>query len=68
MTTMLQRFLKTIQPGQTSMKKQTNIRLPDSTTEQLDQLAEALGMTKTQVLILAIRALHEAEKRKGTFK
>jgi predicted DNA-binding protein len=50
------------------MKKQTNIRLPDSTTEQLDQLAEALGMTKTQVLILAIRALHEAEKRKGTFK
>lgn len=49
-------------------KKQTNTRLPDSTTEQLEQLAQALGMTKTQVLILAISQMVERERRKGTFK
>lgn len=48
--------------------KQLNARLPKSTLSQLDKLAEALGMTKTQVLILALRCLYDSEAKKGTFK
>mgnify|MGYP005860497503 CR=1 FL=1 len=36
------------------MRKQFNVRLPDLTQKQLDELTLATGMTTTQVVILAI--------------
>lgn len=39
------------------MTKQFNARLPQHTLVQIDALAERLGMTKTQVLILAVDRL-----------
>jgi hypothetical protein len=52
------------------MSKQFNTRLPKLTHEQIDALSQAHGLTKTQVIILAVdrfvRALEggveEAEK------
>lgn len=36
------------------MSKQFNARLPELTHEQIDSLSETHGLTKTQVVILAI--------------
>lgn len=43
--------------------KQLNVRLPSHTHKQLDRLVAKLGMTKTQVLILAIDRLDSEEER-----
>ena len=46
------------------MSKQFNTRLPELTHEQIDALSQAHGLTKTQVVILAVdrfvRALDSA--------
>jgi len=44
--------------------KAVNYRLPESTVALLNALAEKLGMTKTQVMILAIDRMAEKEKVK----
>ncbi len=44
--------------------KQENIRLPELTQQQLTQLVEELGMTKTQVVIIAIDRLYQQELSK----
>jgi predicted DNA-binding protein len=36
------------------MSKQFNTRLPELTHEQIDTLSQAHGLTKTQVIILAV--------------
>lgn len=38
-------------------KKQMNTRLPDITNRQIDEIAIQYGMTKTQVLMLAVDRL-----------
>lgn len=35
-------------------RQQFNIRLPEYTIDQIERLSEALGLTKTQLIILAI--------------
>lgn len=40
------------------MATQFNTRIPDITVEQIDNIASEYGLTKTQVLILAIDRLH----------
>jgi predicted DNA-binding protein len=54
------------------MSKQFNTRLPELTHEQIDALSQAHGLTKTQVVILAVdrfvRALesaHESESEEA---
>lgn len=54
------------------MSKQFNTRLPELTHEQIDALSQAHGLTKTQVVILAVdrfvRALdsaHEGESQEA---
>jgi hypothetical protein len=37
--------------------KQLNTRIPEITQEQIDQIADKYGLTKTQILILAIDRL-----------
>ncbi len=44
------------------MPKQWNRRLPDSTIEQIDQIAERNGMTDVQVVVLATDRLHREGK------
>lgn len=46
-------------------KPQTSVRLPKDTREQLEWLAQALGMTKTTVLVIAVRELFKANKGEG---
>ena len=36
------------------MSQQVNVRLPKITREQIDVLIESYGLTKTQVIILAV--------------
>lgn len=43
--------------------KQYNVRLPEHTQRQLAELIQVLGMTQTQILVLAIDRLHEEERR-----
>lgn len=43
---------------------QTSIRLPKSVKEQLEALCIHLGMTKTQVLIVAVERLAKQELKK----
>lgn len=44
--------------------KQFNIRnLPELTAVQIDELCAKLGMTKTQLVIMAIDRLHQRELR-----
>jgi len=38
-------------------KTQFNVRLPDLTHQQLEEIADEYGLTKTQILILAIDRL-----------
>lgn len=45
--------------------KQVNVRLPAHTIKQLESLAKRFGMTKTQVLILAIDRLAAKERNNG---
>jgi hypothetical protein len=40
------------------MTKQLNARLPELSHDQIDELCEEYGLTKTQILILAIDRLH----------
>lgn len=41
------------------MTQQTNFRLPELTQHQLESLSKQTGLTKTQLVILAINALAE---------
>lgn len=45
-------------------KKQFNVRLPDNSSKQLAELQVKLGMTQTQVMLLAIDRLAKQEKVK----
>jgi predicted DNA-binding protein len=47
--------------------KPTSFRLPDSTMEQLRKLADARGMTLTQLIIVAVDRM-AAEKLKPKFR
>lgn len=42
------------------MSQQFNVRLPDLTHHQINQLSETHGLTKTQVIILAVDRLTNA--------
>ena len=42
------------------MSQQFNVRLPALTHEQISQLHESYGLTKTQVIILAVDRLAQA--------
>lgn len=44
--------------------KSTSYRLPESVIQWVDKLAAKLGMTKTQVIVVAIRDLHQKENNK----
>lgn len=46
--------------------KQFNTRLPESTLEQIEQIAKRTGMTKTQVLILAIDRMAKEQEKSTT--
>lgn len=41
------------------MTTQFNTRLPELTTNQIDDIAEIHGLTKTQIIIIAIDRLHQ---------
>jgi len=41
-------------------REQFNVRLPGMTLEQIDLIAETYGLTKTQVVILAVDRLTSA--------
>jgi hypothetical protein len=44
------------------MSKQFNIRqLPEITAQQIDELCAKMGITKTQLVIMAIDRLHQQE-------
>ncbi len=44
------------------MNKQFNIRnLPEHTARQIDELCAKMGMTKTQLVLLAIERLYQQE-------
>ena len=44
------------------MSKQFNIRnLPEHTARQIDELCARMGVTKTQLVLLAIERLHQKE-------
>lgn len=43
--------------------KQFNTRLPEATVQQIEQIAQQTGMTKTQVLILAIDRMAKEQKK-----
>lgn len=40
------------------MSKQFNVRIPELTERQLDDLTGGFGLTKTQVVLIAITMLH----------
>jgi len=42
------------------MSQQFNVRLPELTRQQITQLSETHGLTKTQVIILAVDRLTNA--------
>ena len=42
------------------MSQQVNVRLPKLTRDQIDELSETYGLTKTQVVILAVDRLTRA--------
>ena len=42
------------------MSQQVNVRLPKLTRDQIDNLSETHGLTKTQVVILAVDRLTRA--------
>ena len=42
------------------MSQQVNVRLPKLTRDQIDELSQTHGLTKTQVVILAIDRLSQA--------
>ena len=42
------------------MSQQVNVRLPKLTRDQIDELSQTHGLTKTQVVILAIDRLTQA--------
>ncbi len=42
------------------MRTQTNLRLPAVTLDQIDLICETYGLTKTQVMIMAIDRLAHA--------
>ena len=48
-----------------SDKKQLNVRLPDATLKQIEELRQKTGMTQVQVLILAIEKLHTEKTKEG---
>ena len=39
--------------------RQTNVRLPDLTRQQLEAIAESTGLGQTQIIILAISRFYE---------
>ena len=43
----------------TDKTKQTNVRLPDLTRQQIEAITEATGLGQTQIIILAITRLYE---------
>lgn len=45
------------------MRKQVNIRVPDKTEQELEFLHKQLGISKTAIIILAIRRLAHSVKR-----
>ncbi len=49
-------------------RKSASWRLPSDTHTQIDNLAKALGMTKTQVLVIAIREFFKREIKMGESK
>ncbi len=48
-----------------SDKKQLNVRLPEATLKQIEELRRKTGMTQVQVLILAIDKLHSEKAKDG---
>lgn len=46
--------------GEPKMPQQFNVRLPEMTHNQIAQITEAHGLTKTQVIILAVDRLSRA--------
>ena len=45
-------------------RSQINVRLPERAVEQLRWLTETTGMTKAQIILLAIDRLATSEKRR----
>jgi hypothetical protein len=43
----------------------TSFRLPEHTKRQMEDLAQKLGMTQTQTLIVALDRLHQQELKGG---
>jgi hypothetical protein len=42
---------------------QYNVRLPDVTTKQIQRLIELTGMTQTQLMIVALDRMFQAEEK-----
>ncbi len=45
------------------MTSQLNVRIPESTQEQIEKLVADTGMTQTQIVILAIDRFYQARER-----
>lgn len=46
-------------------KKQYNVRLPEMTLRQIEELRQKTGMTQVQILMLAIEKLHSEKVKEG---